>query len=154
AGHGTVRPRTKRQAAPRTSLAGTVVCFALRWSPYRLATPGAAMAHPPAGRIHPTAVISADATMAEDVEGGPFVVIEGPVRLGPGCVVRPHAHLIGPLTMGRGNIVHSGAVLGDRPQHQRFAGEPSGVIIGDENTFREGVTVHAGTTPDHPTKIG
>jgi UDP-N-acetylglucosamine acyltransferase len=112
------------------------------------------MAHSSDARIHPTAVISADAKMAENVEVGPFVVIEGPVHLGPGCVVRPHAHLIGPLTMGRGNIVHSGAVLGDRPQHLRFAGQPSGVVIGEENTFREGVTVHAGTTPGHPTRIG
>ena len=112
------------------------------------------MAHSPAARIHPTAVVCAEADLADDVQIGPFAVLEGPVRLGPGCVVRAHAHLIGPLTLGRGNVVHSGAVLGDRPQHLRFSGEPSGVVIGAENTFREGFTVHSGTIAGEPTCIG
>ena len=49
--------------------------------------------------------------LADDVVVGPYAVLEGPVRLGPGCVIRPHATLIGPLTMGRGNSVFSGAVV-------------------------------------------
>jgi UDP-N-acetylglucosamine acyltransferase len=112
------------------------------------------MPNAPSARIHPTAVISAEAELADDVVIGPYVIIEGAVRLGPGCIVRPHAHLIGPLTMGRHNEVYTGAVIGERPQHLRFTDPPSGIEIGDHNIFREHVTIHQGTSPEHPTHIG
>ena len=108
----------------------------------------------PAARIHPTAVVAAEADLAEGVQVGPFAVLEGEVRLGPGCVVKPYAHLIGPLQMGAGNVVFSGAVLGEQPQHLRYAGEPTGVEIGDHNIFREHVTVHRATTQSWTTRIG
>src|SRR5438105_2520437 len=92
-------------------------------------------------RIHPTAVVAQDAEIADGVEIGPFAVLEGPVRLGPGCLIRPYVHLVGPLTMGRDNQVYSGAVLGERPQHLKYHGEPTGLEIGDANVFREHVTV-------------
>jgi len=105
-------------------------------------------------RIHPSAVISPEADLADDVEVGPHVVIEGPVRVGPGCVFRPGAHLVGPLTMGRGNLVFSHAVLGEKPQHLKYAGEPTRLEIGDHNIFRENVTIHRGTTQSWATRIG
>jgi UDP-N-acetylglucosamine acyltransferase len=105
-------------------------------------------------RIHPSAVVDPSAQIAEDVQVGPFVVIEGPVRIGPGCVLRPRAHLIGPLSLGRNNIVFSGAVLGEQPQHLRYAGEPTRLEIGDHNVFREHVTVHRATTNSWVTRIG
>jgi UDP-N-acetylglucosamine acyltransferase len=104
-------------------------------------------------RVHPTALISPEAEVSEDVEVGAYTVVEGPVRLGPGCVLRPHVHLIGPLTMGRDNVVFGGAVLGERPQHLKYNGEPTGVEIGDGNIFREQVTVHRGTTHSWVTRI-
>jgi UDP-N-acetylglucosamine acyltransferase len=109
-------------------------------------------AHP--ARIHPTAVISAEAVLADDVVIGPYAVLEGAVRLGPGCVIRPRALLCGPLTMGVGNQVFPGAVLGERPQHLKYNNEPTGVEIGDHNTFRENVTIHRGTTQAWTTRIG
>jgi UDP-N-acetylglucosamine acyltransferase len=108
----------------------------------------------PSARIHPTALVAPEADLGDDVEVGPFVVIEGAVRLGPGCVIRPYAYLIGPLTLGRGNKVFSGAVLGERPQHLKYNGEPTAVEIGDDNVFREHVTVHRGTTQSWKTVIG
>ena len=93
-------------------------------------------------RIHPTALIDPQAELADDVQVGPYAVIEGPVKLGPGCVVRAHAHLMGYLTVGRGNDIGSGCVLGDRPQHLQYNGEPTRVEIGDFNVFREHCTVH------------
>lgn len=108
----------------------------------------------PTARIHPSAVISAEAELAEGVQVGPFVVLEGAVRVGEGCVLRPHAHLVGPLTLGRDNHVFSGVVLGERPQHLRYAGEPTRLEIGDGNLFREHVTVHRGTTQSWTTRIG
>jgi UDP-N-acetylglucosamine acyltransferase len=105
-------------------------------------------------RIHPTAVISPEAELADDVVVGPHVVIEGPVRIGRNCTVRAHAYLCGPLTMGANNIVFPGAVLGERPQHLKYNGEPTGLEIGDGNIFREHVTIHRGTTQAWTTRIG
>jgi UDP-N-acetylglucosamine acyltransferase len=112
------------------------------------------MAHGQSARIHPTAVVSPEAELGEGVEVGPFVVIEGRVRIGADCVIRPYAHLCGPLTMGAGNMVYSGCVLGERPQHLRYNDEPTCVEIGDNNIFREHVTVHRGTTHTWATRIG
>ena len=105
-------------------------------------------------RIHPTAIISAEAELADDIVIGPYVVIENKVRIGPGCVIRPYAHLCGPMVMGRGNTVFSGAVLGEKPQHTKYNDEPTSVEIGDNNIFREQVTVHRGTTQAWTTRIG
>src|SRR5262245_4764563 len=115
---------------------------------------GAVMSNAQPPRIHPTAVVSAEAELAAGVEVGPYVVIEGRVRVGPDCVLRPGALLCGPLTLGRGNVVFSGAVLGERPQHLKYNDEPTGAEIGDFNIFREHVTVHRGTTHSWTTRIG
>jgi UDP-N-acetylglucosamine acyltransferase len=105
-------------------------------------------------RVHPSAVIGPEADLGDDVRVGPHVVIEGPVRVGPGCVLRPGVHLIGPLTMGCDNVVFSGAVLGEEPQHLKYRGEPTRLEIGDHNVIRENVTVHRGTTASWLTRIG
>ncbi len=96
-------------------------------------------------QIHPTAVIGPDADLAPDVVVGPYVIIDGPVTVGPGCVLEAHACLCGPISMGRDNVVGHGAVLGKSPQSRVYQGEPTRLIIGDGNTFREYVTVHRGT---------
>ena len=105
-------------------------------------------------RIHPTALIAPEADLGEGVEVGPYVVIEGEVRIGAGCVLRPGVHLIGPLTMGCHNTVFSGAVLGERPQHLKYAGEKTDLVIGDHNILREHVTIHRGTSQSGETRIG
>ena len=105
-------------------------------------------------RIHPTAVVAPEADLGEDVQVGPYVVIEGEVRVGVGCVLRPGAHLIGPLTMGCHNTVYSGAVLGERPQHLKYTDEPTRLVLGDHNIIREHVTVHRGTSHSWETRIG
>jgi UDP-N-acetylglucosamine acyltransferase len=95
--------------------------------------------------IHPTAVIDHEAVIAHDVQIGPYAVIEGSVQIGPRCVIEAHACLSGPLVMGRDNFVGHGAVLGKGPQHKGYRGEPTGLEIGDDNIFREFVTIHRGT---------
>jgi UDP-N-acetylglucosamine acyltransferase len=95
--------------------------------------------------IHPTAVIDPEANLADDVQVGPYAIIEGPVEIGPACVIEAHACLNGPLTMGASNFVGYGAVLGKSPQHRDYRGESTSVRIGDRNVFREFVTVHRGT---------
>ncbi len=105
-------------------------------------------------RVHPTALISPEADLGDHVQVGPYVVIEGDVRIGPGCTLKPGAQLFGPLTMGSNNTVYSYAILGEAPQHLKYKGEPTRVEIGDNNIFRESVTVHRGTTESWTTKIG
>jgi UDP-N-acetylglucosamine acyltransferase len=108
----------------------------------------------PSARIHRTAIVSPLADIGDNVDIGAFAVVEGAVRLGADCIVRPHGVLVGPITMGRGNQVFSGAVLGERPQHLKYNDEPTRLEIGDYNVFREHVTVHRGTTQAWVTRLG
>ena len=112
------------------------------------------MAIAQSAHIHPTAIIDPRAEIGEEVEVGPYVIVEGKVRVGDRCVLRAGCYLIGPLTMGRQNAVYSHAVLGERPQHLKFGNEPTRVEIGEYNIFRENVTVHRGTTQAWVTRIG
>jgi UDP-N-acetylglucosamine acyltransferase len=95
--------------------------------------------------IHPTAVIDSEAVIAADVQIGPYTIIEGPVEVGPGCVIEAHSCLCGPLTLGRNNFIGYGAVLGKSPQHRGYRGEPTSLQIGNDNVIREHVTIHRGT---------
>jgi UDP-N-acetylglucosamine acyltransferase len=95
--------------------------------------------------VHPTAVIGPEVELAPDVQVGPFTILEGAVRIGAGSVIESHACVTGPLVMGRNNLVSHGAVLGKSPQSRGYRDEATTVLIGDENQFREHVTVHRGT---------
>jgi UDP-N-acetylglucosamine acyltransferase len=94
------------------------------------------------------------ATLAPDVRVGPYAVIEDGVALGPGCEVRAHAVVKRFTTLGAGNVVHEGAVLGGEPQDVSFEGGPSALKIGDRNRIREGVTIHRGSRPGAATVVG
>jgi UDP-N-acetylglucosamine acyltransferase len=107
-----------------------------------------------ASAIHPTAIISPEAELDATVEVGAHAYIEGKVKIGPRCVIRPGAYLYGPLTMGPGNTVFTGAILGEKPQHLRYNDEPTSLEIGADNVFREYVTIHRGTTHHMKTVIG
>ena len=105
-------------------------------------------------RVHPSALVAAEADVGDDVVVGPFAVLDGDVRVGAGCVLRAGVHLIGPLTLGRGNQLFSHVVLGEQPQHLQYNGEPTRLEVGDHNVFRENVTVHRGTAKTGVTRIG
>jgi UDP-N-acetylglucosamine acyltransferase len=107
-----------------------------------------------ASQIHPTAVVDPRAELAADVEVGPFAVIGPRVELGAGCRVGPHAVIDGRVRMGRGNRIFPGACIGLEPQDLKYTGAPTGVEIGDDNTFREHVTVNRATDGDACTRIG
>jgi UDP-N-acetylglucosamine acyltransferase len=102
-------------------------------------------------RIHPSAIVAAQAELAPDVQVAANCVIEGKVRVGPGCHIEERAYLVGPLVLGADNRVCTGAVLGERAQHLRHD-QPCGLEIGPGNVFRAGVTIHQGTQA--PTRIG
>jgi len=95
--------------------------------------------------IHPTACVDPAAEIDSEAEIGPYAVIDGPVRVGPGTRVLAHAVLTGRTILGRDNVVHSGAVLGDEPQDLSYRGRETGLRIGDRNVFREHCEVNRGS---------
>ena len=96
-------------------------------------------------RIDPRAVVSPDAELADDVEVGPFAVIGAGVTIGAGSRVGPHAVVNGPTVLGRNNHIFQFASIGEAPQDLKYKGEPTRLEVGDDNVFRECVTVHRGT---------
>jgi UDP-N-acetylglucosamine acyltransferase len=104
--------------------------------------------------IHPTAVIDSKAEVDSDVEIGPYVVIEGAVKIKRGTRVMAHAYLTGWTEIGADNEIHPGAVLGDAPQDKAYKGQETYLRIGDRNIFREYVQVHRGTVAGSATVIG
>jgi UDP-N-acetylglucosamine acyltransferase len=105
--------------------------------------------------IDPRAVVSGEAQLADDVSVGPFSIIGAGVTIGPRTVVGPHVVINGPTTIGADNHIFQFASLGDAPQDKKYNGEPTRLIIGDRNIFRESCTANRGTTHDQGiTRIG
>ena len=104
--------------------------------------------------IHPTAIIDPRAAIHAECEVGPYVVVDGPVKIGRGTRVMAHATLLGWTEIGEENEIHPGAVLGDAPQDKAYSGAESYLKIGDRNVFREFVQVHRGTAPGSATVVG
>ena len=104
--------------------------------------------------IHPTAVVHPKARLHPSVRVGPCAVIDEGVELGPDCVVGPQCYLTGQTVAGARNVFHSGSVMGDAPQDLKYKGAPTELVIGDDNVFREHVTVHRSTKIGEQTRIG
>lgn len=104
--------------------------------------------------IHPTAVISSKAEIGSDCDIGPYCVIGDNVVLGAHSRLRSHVVIERDTVIGERCDAYPFAALGGRTQDLKYQGEQTQLIIGDDNTFRENVTVHRGTTPATPTRIG
>jgi len=104
--------------------------------------------------IHSTAIIHPGAQLDSNVEVGPYAVIDEHVVLGPGCVVGPGVYLTGHTVIGANNRFHAGCVIGDAPQDFKYAGLPTRLRIGDNNVFREHVTVHRSNKMEEDTVVG
>jgi len=104
--------------------------------------------------IHPTAIVDPAAAIDPSADVGPYVMIEGPVQIGPGTRVQAHAHVSGWTTIGRDCQIHPFAIVGNLPQDFHYTGERSYCRVGDRVVIREGATVHRGTQPESETVIG
>ena len=106
-------------------------------------------------KIHPTAIIESGARLGRNVEVGPYAYIGPEVRIGDECVIGHGCHIEGRVTMGRNNMLSAYVVLGTPPQDLKYHGQPTALVIGDDNVFREFVTVNIGTvTGAGTTRIG
>jgi len=103
--------------------------------------------------IHPSAVVHPEARLHPTVEVGPLAVIDGHVELGEGCQVGAMVHLTGHTTMGARNVFHTGCVIGGLPQDLKFKGGATRLRIGNDNVFREHVTVHRANSEAEDTVI-
>lgn len=105
--------------------------------------------------IHPTAIVDATAELDASVKVGPYAIIGADVSIGAGTTVAAHAVIEGPATIGSNNRFHSFCAIGGDPQDKKYAGERTRLEIGNDNTFREYVTINRGTAQDvGVTRIG
>jgi len=105
-------------------------------------------------RIHPSAVIDAEAKVGADCRIGAYCVIGAGVELGEGCQLHSHVVLAGPAIIGPRNTFYPYACVGGRSQDLKYEGEPTGLRIGSDNVFREFTTVHRSTAANEETIIG
>lgn len=96
--------------------------------------------------IDPTAIISPGASVAHDVTVGAYVVIGPDVVIGSGCTIGPFTRIEGPTTIGERNTFYGHASIGGPPQDLKYKGERTAISIGNDNLFREFVTINRGTT--------
>ena len=90
--------------------------------------------------------ISPNAIIHPSVKVGPFCYIGDNVAISENCVLKSHVSIVGNTTIGRSNIFYPFCSIGSEPQDLKFENEKSFLIIGDNNTFRENVTVNPGTS--------
>jgi acyl-[acyl-carrier-protein]--UDP-N-acetylglucosamine O-acyltransferase len=104
--------------------------------------------------IHPSAVVHPNAKIGDDCEIGPFCFVGENVVLGRGCKLHSHVVIDGHTTLGERNDIFPFASIGLKTQDLKWKGGITRVEIGDDNTFREYVTVHSATSDGNATRIG
>jgi UDP-N-acetylglucosamine acyltransferase len=105
-------------------------------------------------QIHPSAIIDPGAEIGAGTTVGPYCVIGSDVVVGPNCWLQHHVTLCGPTKVGAENKFYAYCSIGQKTQDLKYRGEPTYLKIGDENTFREFVTISRSTTSQGKTQIG
>lgn len=107
-------------------------------------------------KIHPTAIVDATAELADDVEVGAFAIIKGKVTVGAGTIIHDRTHILGETHIGERCKLGPLAFLGLDPQHIRYQGENTRLVIGNDVIIREMASVHRSFMSDASaaTRIG
>ena len=105
-------------------------------------------------QIHPTAIVDPQAEIGTGTIVGPYCIVQAGVVLGADCWLQHHVTLAGPTRVGMRNKFYAYCSIGQQTQDLKYQGEPTFLEIGDENTFREFVTVNRSTTAEGKTRIG
>ena len=96
-------------------------------------------------KIHDTAIVHPGAKIGKNVEIGPYSIIGPNVEIGENTIIYPHVIIDGWTKIGCNNTIFFGASIGLEPQDKKYHGEKSYLFIGDNNIFREYVTINRGT---------
>lgn len=105
--------------------------------------------------IHPTAIVGPNVELAAGVEVGAYTTIEGNVQIGAGTWIGSHVAIKGDTSIGKNNRIYQFASVGEDCQDLKYHGEQTSLVIGDNNTIREGASIHRGTVQDQGvTRIG
>jgi UDP-N-acetylglucosamine acyltransferase len=105
--------------------------------------------------VHPQAIVDPKASLGKDVEVGPFSVIGPDVEIGDGTRIMSNVVVKGPTTIGKNNTIYQFSSVGEDCQDKKYAGEPTRLLVGDDNVIRESCTLHRGTIQDQGlTSIG
>lgn len=104
--------------------------------------------------IHPTAIIDPKAQIGEDCHIGPYCVIGPDVTLGARCKLHSHVVIDGHTSLGSGNEIFPFASIGLKTQDLKWKGGITWTVIGNDNTFREYVTIHSATSDGETTLVG
>jgi len=96
-------------------------------------------------QVHPNSFISKEVQLGNNVKIGPFCNINGNIKIDNDTELKSHVSITGKTTIGKNNIFYPFSNIGCDPQDLKFKGEESELIIGDNNIFRENVTVSKGT---------
>jgi len=93
--------------------------------------------------------------IGKNVTVGPWTTIGPDVDIGDGCHISSHVVIKGPSNLGKNNKIYQFSTVGEDTPDLKYKGEPTRLVIGDNNTIREGVTIHRGTIQDkNETRIG
>jgi UDP-N-acetylglucosamine acyltransferase len=106
-------------------------------------------------KIHPTAIVDADAQIGANVEIGSFSIVGSQAVIGDNTIVQSHVVVEGDVTIGTDNFIGHGAIIGPPPQDLAFSPDrKTKVEIGNENVIREYCTIHRGSPEGSVTKMG
>jgi len=105
-------------------------------------------------QVHDLAFVNPKAELADDVIVGPFCNVDAGVVVGRGCSLDSHVTIKGGTRIGERNYFGQGAIIGGDPQDRKYKGEPTYLEIGNDNFFREYVTIHRATGEGQKTSVG
>lgn len=104
--------------------------------------------------IHPAAIVSAEAQIADDVTIGPNTIVERNVTIGSGSQIGANVLIASGARIGSNVQLHHGAVVSSAPQDLKFGGEETTMVIGDNTVVREYATLNRGTVDRGETRVG
>lgn len=99
--------------------------------------------------IHPSAVVSPKAELAEGVKIGPYASIGEHVKIGRDTFIGAHVVIEGHTSIGERNRIYPFSSIGTPPQDIGYKGEDTRLTIGDDNIIREYVTINRATTKEN-----
>ena len=105
-------------------------------------------------QIHPTAIVSKKAKLADGIQVGPYTIIGDNVEISSGARIGAHCVIEGNTVIGKNCQLFSGAVIGSQPQDLKYKGEKSFLEIGENNIIREYCTLNLGTGEGGRTTVG